>query len=249
MLFAYENSIINYTLAASSFSATYPIDNVKDAKLDKKFMGTDTDVDQRIVIDAVAAVAPQFIALIGHNFTTETITIQANATNSWGAPPAYTYVFTSISDLLYHLYTGVAYRYWSILIEDCVIPGTPPEIGYIYIGTYITFTNPETETPSDIDDDSIAEKSKTNTLYGTKGNMLKQNFNLTFTLIEDTEYTKLKTMFIAVGKALPFIIVWDTTREYVLLPNMFCTFMTGIKIGTIMGYQMSGISITVEECR
>jgi hypothetical protein len=248
LIFAYVNQITNYTLSATAYNDIYTIDNIKDTKLDKIFKGTDSDVNQRIVIDAGAAIAPQMIAILGHNFTTETISIQANDTGAWGAVDV-DYEFTSISDIMYYLYTGVARRYWSILIENCVIPGTPPEVGYVYMGDYVTFTNPESETPSDIDDNSIVEKSETNTLYSTKGNMLKQNFNLTFTLITEAEFTSLKTLFQTVGKALPFIIIWDITKEYVVLPNLYCTFTTGIKIGTIMGYTLTNISFTVEECR
>jgi hypothetical protein len=210
--------------------------------------GTVSAATQRIVVDAGAAITPELIAILGHNFTTETISIQANSADAWGAP-AYDFEFTSISDLMFKAYTGTAYRYWSILIENCKIPLTPPEIGLLYFGDYETIAEPSAITPSAIDDNSTFEKSQDNTLHGTKGETIRQNFQLKFELLTEAQFTLLKTIFIAVGKAIAFIVIWDLTTNYVAVPNIYCYFITGISLVDLIGYTIPGISITIEECK
>lgn len=247
MVFAYDNNIDDYTLTADAYSSTYEVDNIKDKKLTKVWMGTTVDATQRIVIDAGAAVAPDLIAILGHNFTTETISIQANSSDSW-VTPAVDYEFSSIKDIMFYNYTGSAYRYWSILIENC-LPLNPPEIGYAFIGDIAVQPDPDTITPSGIDDNSTFEKSDNNELFGTKGEILRQSFQLNFTLLSEAEFTIFKTIFETVGKAIPFIIIWNLTTDYVAVPNIYCSFISGISIDSIVGFTIPGIAFTIEECK
>ena len=249
MVFAYDNNIEDYTITGTSYSEVYSVNNIQDKKLTKIFKGTNSDNNQRIVIDAGVSIIPELFAILGHNFTTETISIEANSSDVWGAP-AFSYQFTEIKDIMYYQYSGVAYRYWSIYIENCDIPYNPPEIGLVYMGDIVEFTDPSVITPSNVDDNTVFEKSADNTLYAYKGETIRQNFQLGFNNnIFNADFIILKSIFSEVGKAYPFIIIWDTTEDFAAVPNIYCNFMTGITIEEMAGYEVSSISFTVEECK
>lgn len=247
MIFVYRNEIEDYTITADSYNDTFTAENLKTRSLTKIWKGPNSGTDQRIIIDAGASVAPQIIAILGHNFTTETISIQANSSDSWGSP-AIDYEFASIKDIMFYLYTGTAYRYWSILIENCNIPDTPPQIGHIKIGSLLDFSDPAALNSPGIDDNSVFQKSEGNELFGYKGQILARKFELDFQQLTESEVEDFIDMFTEVGKAYQLLVIWNATADYIVVPNLYCSFVTGISF-SLIGYQISGITISIEECK
>jgi len=94
---------------------------------------------ENLVIDLGSAMTPTAIIIADHNFTASaTITIEANSSNSWGAP-AYTYTFSAITDPLV-IYLSQTYRYWRIVLADTTNTDAFLRVGNVYLGDYTSLT-------------------------------------------------------------------------------------------------------------
>lgn len=72
------------TVSSGTIDTTYGVNNVKD--LDPSLPMKFTTTSGRIVLDFGSAQTIRLASLIHHNLAGATVTLQANATNSWGAP-------------------------------------------------------------------------------------------------------------------------------------------------------------------
>jgi hypothetical protein len=247
MYFLYDNNLADYTVTSSDYSDVYPFANVLDLRLSKIWKGTDDDVDQRIVIDCGSAVAPDAIAICGHNFDVQTIKIQANTSDSWGSP-AFSYTFTSIEDLLYYFYSGTAYQYWSILIEDNDASHIP-EIGYIFFGDY--FRLDVGISPSKVRrDKSIFDQSDQGALFSYDGEIFRE-YKISIPLLAESEIEDFEEMLDVVKKK-PFITIFDSTNArtqfkplYGFIPND----IEDIKPDSSSSLTLFSLSFSLKEAR
>ncbi len=94
------------------------------------------DTSENIVIDLGSATQATVLILHGHNFTSgATITLEGNATDSWGSP-SYTSTFSTITDPLV-LYLDQTYRYFRIAMADAANPDGVLTIANLFLGTYL----------------------------------------------------------------------------------------------------------------
>ena len=106
-------------ITASTEDAFYPASNLKDPRTTKKFRTTATSgnvVFDFITTEAVDTIMVRGDALSGRGFT-GTLTVEANATDSWGSP-AYTSTLTFSDDnnIGFNVLTSdESYRYWRIV--------------------------------------------------------------------------------------------------------------------------------------
>jgi hypothetical protein len=197
-------------LNAESYSDVYPVENVLDKRLPKLWRGTEDD-EQRIVIDFGSAIEIQAIAILGHNFDQHTVRVEANDTDSWVAP-AVSYTPADFKKIIWTLYDGTNYRYWSIFI-DSTYTDTIPEIGYLYLGNLFNlpidmsrdFSKKKTDNSSSIQSDQGSQ-------YTYDGVRLRQ-LNVKFPYIQEDYAELLDAMFDAVHKQ-PFITIFDITDSH-----------------------------------
>lgn len=116
--------------------ATYGRQRLLD--LDRNTFWKSTDItSENLVLDLGSALTPTAIIIADHNFTSgATVTIEANTSDSWGAP-AYTFTFSTITDPLI-LYLSQTYRYWRIVMADATNTNSYLKIGNLYVGDYET---------------------------------------------------------------------------------------------------------------
>jgi hypothetical protein len=88
-----------------------------------------------LVIDMSSATNNTLFVLADHNLTSSaTLTLEANATDSWGAP-SYTNTISPITDPIVE-YIDQTYRYFRIVVSDATNTDGFISIGKLYLGTY-----------------------------------------------------------------------------------------------------------------
>jgi hypothetical protein len=125
-------------ITASNDSSNFPASNLKDYRSTKAFRSTTTS--SAIVFDFITAQAVDSVIVSPHKlngFTLSTpITIEANASDSWGAPSFSTTITSLDSEFGYTLkeFASQSYRYWRVSLTSA----TYAELGNIFIGSAMT---------------------------------------------------------------------------------------------------------------
>lgn len=136
-----NNLALSATITPSTESPFFPASNLTNQLRSKRFRTTSKST-QNIVFDLGSAqVVNSFIMLLpkeGDINLTEsaTIKIQANATNSWGAPSVdVTLTYDSdFRQLSYYWTSDQTYRYWRLTVNDGSAVANYVEIGKIILG-------------------------------------------------------------------------------------------------------------------
>lgn len=256
MIIAWKNQIDNYSLTADAYSDTFAIDNIKDARLTNYWKGTDSDAVQNIVIDCGAAVEPGIFVILGHNFgsfSAPVVKIMGNTTNDFSSP-AYSHTFTSIADIMFHLYTGSAYQYFCIQISGCTATDIPI-IGHVFMdddsflfGAGFKLSKVH---PIEYIDNSVSAKSITGELFGYKNDesAILRSYKLVYDFLTGANFVLYRAFMNYVQKALPYVIIWDETLEYPGMENIYCHNVTGLSAPETFGFSGYSVSHEIEECR
>lgn len=126
-------------ITASNEDANFPVSNIKDYRASKVFRSTGTS--SQIVFDFITTEPVDSILIIPHSLygwgLNTPITIEANATNSWGSPAFTTTITSGDLDQVHKIarkeFAEQNYRFWRISIS-----GTSyAELGKIFIGQAI----------------------------------------------------------------------------------------------------------------
>lgn len=135
---AYNQITENITMTPSSENVAYPKANIYDTYGTQVFKFTGY-TDENIVFDAGSGNTIQFnsMAIVNHNLTSAaTITIQGNATDSWGTP-SFSKTVTWREYMTYDFFASTSnYRYARLRVQDATNT-VPIQIGYIMLGVYI----------------------------------------------------------------------------------------------------------------
>lgn len=138
---SFNNQADNATLTASSELGRQYIDNIIVKQLDKTFSFDGNSGN--IVIDFGSATQIKSIVLGNINITSGTgsLTIQANAIDSWGAP-SYSQTITIQSNTKNQvLYLDETYQYFRVVTSDSSL--TNLSIGYLFMGDYLQLPSVE----------------------------------------------------------------------------------------------------------
>lgn len=126
-------------ITADSVDAFFPLENLKDPRATKVFRSLTPSVS--IVFDLVTSQPVDSILLAPHSrngwgFTTP-VTIEANPTNTWGAPAYSNTVASGDLDQVHNIaikeFTEQAYRFWRLTFDASEYV----EVGKIFIGTVL----------------------------------------------------------------------------------------------------------------
>jgi hypothetical protein len=206
----YRNAVNEATISTSSNQIGYSGDRLKEnTKLSKlKFTGY---ADEYVIFDLTTATQVTGFGLAGHNLTENaTITIEANATDSW-ASPSYSLELTWAEFIAVEI--DQTYRYWRLHVED---PGNTEsiEIGLVYLGLSAEIANVAAgaEIPRNIE--SIQNISGSGTIRGvTKYFYYAPSFNLRY--LSDTARKALTAIWENQGNTDPFILlIWEDRLDY-----------------------------------
>jgi hypothetical protein len=207
MRLLYNNTVYDATLVASSNQLGYGASLLADKTPFSKWKATG-NVEEYVVIDLQSAKAISGFALFNHNFTSSaTITLEANTSNSWGAP-AFTKTLTWSTYYVWTYFVEQTYRYWRIVIEDAG-NANDIEVGELYIGTDLALPLLAPDSTFTMGTTSYRNVARSSQVLGTLqyANRL-YSFNLVY--LSNAQRESLRDMFATHGNVEPVVLViWE----------------------------------------
>lgn len=119
--------------------APFGVAKLIDLDRDSQYRAGGVANPEWIKVDLGSAKAVTAIVILDHNFTAAaTVTLQANATDAWGAP-SYSQAITYNADIMV-MFLSQTYQWWRLTIADTANPDGYVAIGEMYLGTYTALT-------------------------------------------------------------------------------------------------------------
>lgn len=204
--------------------AEFPKENLCNRRMSKR-AGFDTAKAGEIVSDLGSAKTADSIALMNHNLTSgATVTIQANTSASWGAPPFSEAV--SLQELDMHLIFTAAqtYRYWRTVVSDPGRADADIRIGELILGKL-------TELDRNYDWDLKKKQSYSNIMHETAGGNYwayalfdRKAWTMKFSTLSTSQLAQIKTLIDAVhGNAYPFLAIIEEAPYYIRIQDTLAT--------------------------
>ncbi len=242
---SYINLLDSATLTPSSELVGNEAALLQNQLLTKQWWAT-TSADQTLIIDLGSAQSVDLIAILGHNLpVTSVITVEGNATNSWGSP-TYSKVLTWNSGIIAE-FISQSFRYFRLRFQTLV---TGLEIGRIWLGhNSFTFLQGSTmgASPTKVRSDTVAY-GKARQKYASVG-LTWRRIALDFPPTKTTTLLNVLAMYNYSGihSAILFFML-DTTRGYELFEPLYCTITTPELKFTHDLYLRQKYSMILEEC-
>jgi hypothetical protein len=239
------NALSAASITASTEDLLYPASNLLSQRLAKPFR-TQHASAQTVVIDFGTAVTIDVAAILGHNVTSAaTMTIEANATDSWGAPSATASLTWDSGIILRYLASAETFRYWRFAVDDSA--NDYISIGALWLGEYVSID------PSSTTNFSVTKVRDDTVVYG-RGRQKYANegegwrkFDLRFPVTDGTALTVIETMYDTVGNHTPLIFAnFDELRTYPLVEPCYCSLSGDLKFEH-RGYMGFEFALSMEE--
>jgi hypothetical protein len=207
--FLQTNLIDSASLTGSTEESAYPAANVQDSILASVWRTTGV-TSENLVINLGTAQSADIVFLGNHNLTSSaTITLQANSSDSWGAPP-FSESLTWESGVINKAFTSASYQYWRILIADATNTDGYLKLGGVGLGA--AYAPPGIGTTYQVENRSTARKYTTETgqNYGSDGVFLRQ-VNVQIPYVTQAERVEMETCFFAKDWYKPFYVQYNET--------------------------------------
>lgn len=246
MRISYENLIDDITstsMTALTTAAGYPIANVQDQRLTKKWK-SDASTTQTVVIDLGSAQAVTAMAIVSHNIaSTASIIVNANATDVWTAPSVIESL-TWNSGMIIKFISSQSYRYWQFAFSGLT---QAVSIGRLWLGTYSQIDPSSTDefTVTDIRDDTVTY-GKHRQKYASPG-VGWRKIDLSFKANKTTAISVIRSIYSTVGKHSSWIFCnFDDLRSYPLVDPLYGSFSEDITFAH-QGNQKYNYPISITE--
>jgi hypothetical protein len=155
--------------------------------------------------DLGAATQVRYFILWNHNFTSgATLTLQANASDSWGAP-AYSTAVTRYSGFVIAA-INQTYRWWRLVVADAGNGDGYLKAGYAYLGGYFAPTYGYTNRTCSLVDPSIIAASADGQFSAAQHTQYKE-LGYEFAAVLDADRSTLETIWASIGTYKPHFIV------------------------------------------
>jgi len=237
MRIIFDNQVLSNTISAASENANYPVSNLNDSRLSRKYRAGGL-TDQWILISG-SNIKASYVAIMNHNLTANaTVLIQGNDTNDF-SNPAYSEVIspdwhTMIKEVantvgietpgnLYggDLYGGGLYgpsiisevpkefNYWRISISDSMNTDGYIEIGGIYLAEFVQMQNVESGMVLAHNTTARSSISGSGQAYGDPNYKFRgRDFSMIANTFEKRE--EILTMFEAMDNFRPVLaLIWE----------------------------------------
>jgi hypothetical protein len=222
MKICWDNKFDGATLNALSENPFYPVVNLQDSRISRKFRSVD-DNDQTILISGIST-AVSFFCIVGHNFTSGvTLRLQGNNSNSWGSP-SFDQEIPYNAGMIFLRFTPATYTYWRIWIDDDSNTDTYIEISRFVMGSELTMPGMKIDQEINYNTTGSAAYSYTGQGYGTDGYEFRE-VSANFAYMTNTQRKSIQTMYDTVKNIIPVLMmIWadDTTFE----APIYCTIDT-----------------------
>lgn len=209
MKFLQTNLIDSASLTASTEESAYPASNLQDAILSSVWRSAGV-TSENIVINLGTASAADIVFLANHNLTSSaTITLQANSSDSWGAPP-FSETLTWESGIINKAFTSASYQYWRVVLADSTNTDGYLKLGGIGLGA--AYDVPGIGTTYQVENNSTALKYVTQSrqVFGSEGVFWKQ-VNVQIPYVTQAERVEMETCFKAKDWYIPFYVQFNET--------------------------------------
>ena len=132
--FLANNFVDAAVMTPSTVNAQYPVSNIQDDRRTKSFRSTSNS--DNIVFDLGAIEAVDHVAMVANwqnGFGVATVTIEANGSDSWGAPAfSTTLTLDTTFDVGIKSFVSESYRYWRLVFTSTL---GYCEVSNMFIGT------------------------------------------------------------------------------------------------------------------
>lgn len=212
-----------------------------------------TDVSsENIVFDLGAATTLTCFAIFNFNFTSgATITLQGNASDSWGSPSysqALTIATNADGNVIKRIvfFLDEEYRYWRLLMVDSGNTDGYLEVGRIVAGSYYepsrNINDGFSITPDDPSD--VADVPGT---Y-TEANELPKYRTavVSFSEMDRTQTEKFQAIFDKVGRTKPMVLALNPS-DYPSKDSMYCRLKTPMGLANKILEQYDAVRLVFEE--
>lgn len=185
-----------YFKAVNFFSPYKMIDNDRDTR----YRSAGLSSPNTHVFDLTSIKTVNAIAIYDHNFTSgATILLEANSSDSWGAPAFSESITYNADKILQYLVSSQTYRYWRLSVTDTANSDGYIEIGNMGLYEYTELSKTITPDP-DIPMDIIVQ-SNTNQ-YGVSRSRFynyQESLDIAFNYLSDADFVKVKAMLNTIG--------------------------------------------------
>lgn len=132
----WRNKADTATVSASSASYGNAAANVQDPHRYTMWQTEDDTAAEWIQFDLSQAESIQALVIDNHDFSdSDTITIQANATDSWTSPSVDLELTVTDTTIVYHWASAQSYRYWRLAVTKAASV-YQRQVGRVYLGPY-----------------------------------------------------------------------------------------------------------------
>lgn len=186
--------------------------NLHDTDRDTVYRSEDVTGTKTFVFDFGSDTQFNSVILLDHNFTNSaTINIEANATDSWGAPTFSESITYNANKILHYTTTTPNLRYARLTIADASNPDGYIEMSEVFIGSYLELSRTFKPAHSrNIQFNITSERTRYNKVQ-KRLHSIQNTFNGSIEYLTASDRTNLETMI---------SIIADTDTE-TLLPVYF----------------------------
>lgn len=211
--------------SATGFRLLVSIDTSEDAAKVFYVDSLELYIENRITFDSGVSgtISPMICLISSHNISSNaTIKIQGNATTDWTSPTVNETISYNSGHML-KIITGSALRYWSLLVEDRNNTDGYIQLGYFFLGDYLSFaTGAALSFPYEIKETDFKETNPTGQVYGIRTGVKLDGFSLNFPWLTNAEKNTITTMYNVVRNTKPFYAIIDENNTS-NLPPIYCT--------------------------
>ncbi len=221
----YTNKIktVNKTLVADSSNTSYPSTNLQTDNYAQTWRSANVSTSHNIVNDFLTAQTCDTCFLGNVNLTSAaTVSIQANATDAWGAPSFSTNFVVSGLGLvpahrnLYITFASQSFRFWRLLINNTTNPAGFYEVGEWWLGNRVSMTTGQ-DMEADFKKGYVRNNVKLRTEWGQKylyGRANYKTFSVDFRNVNSSTRDQLILLENTVAAdQYPFVFVVDATTS------------------------------------
>lgn len=213
MIWKANETLLNAALSANSENINYPLTNLFDYRLSRKFRTDAGTTTATIVFDAGAAITVKSICVAGHNISSgvTVLKFQGNATNVWTSPSV-DETLTYSSGIINKDFTGGSYQFWRLHVVDAANTDTYIEIGRAYGSNPYTTPYIGVNVADSYESNTIKTRTPTGNTYGDlryKHHMISVKWPYCSVA---TDKAALITAFDYVDISKPFFVTFDETN-------------------------------------
>ena len=213
------NLIDSASLTGSSAASAFPASNVQDSIMSSVWRTTG-DTSENLVINLGMARSADIVFIGNHNLTSSaTVTLEANSSDSWGAPP-FSESLTWVSGVINKAFTSASYQYWRIVVADSTNPDGYVKMGGVGLGAAYSPPGIGTQYQATHFSTSLKYSTESRQVYGSSG-VFWRRVNVQIPFVSQAERVEMEDAFFETDWYKPHF--WQFDESCVDEPALYGT--------------------------